>query len=513
MINKRILKIVEILLNQQSYITIDQISRQLSVSNKTIRNDLQLVSEWLADNQLQLIKKTGIGVRIEGDRSQKLHILETVRRRNKSVIEHSPAARKTFIGMQLATYESCRIYELSEMLFVSRATIHKDLLSLSKDMHVFNITLHRKNNNGISIEGKEKDIRNFLLELMLRDNGYQRFTQLVQDEFYPCDGSYVFAGLEATDDEMHDFIACILRSHNRYIESLDFQSIVVILLRIYAAYLRIQEKHIIALSPELLCDMDQKPFFQEAQELTDRLANHYRLTIPKAETRYLQLYFLANQGNHADRGKDQEEANELCEQLLASWSEQLNIPFTEDEDLRKSIYTHLCSSITRFRHNIPNENPLMPEINHLYKHTLAIVKNSICCIEDRFHCEVSDDELSYLALHLAASLERMKQPLRTVLVTHGGSAIASILKQKLIHQINEIDIIAEESFLSIQHCDLTHAELIISTIELTIKCDIPVLIINPLLHDYDILRLKDVIKDFYKQKNDPMKRKTALSKQ
>ena len=513
MINKRVMKIVEVLLNQETYITIDRISEQLSVSNKTIRNDLQLVDEWLKDNQLQLVKKTGIGVRIDGPHSQKLRILENVRKRNKSVVEHSPAARKTFIGMQLAAYDNCRIYELSEQLYVSRATIHKDLLALSNDMNIYDITLHRKNNNGISIEGKEKNIRNFLLDLMLKDNGYQLFIELVQDEFHPRDGSYVFAGLEATDDEIHDFVACILRSHNPFIESLDFHSIIVILLRIYAAYLRIQENHIIALSEEFIRELDDEPFFREAQELTDRLSNHYHMVIPAVETRYLQLYFLAMQNTQSINENDRQEASELCEQLLSSWSEQLGIAFTEDEDLRKSIFAHLCPSITRFRHGIPNENPLMPQINDLYHHTLEVVKNSISCIEERFHCKVSDDEISYLALHLAAALERMKQPLRTVLVTHGGTAASSVLRQKLIHQINEIDIIAQESFLSIHHCDLSHAELIISTIELSLKENIPVLLINPLLHDYDILRLKDVVKEYYKRKNDPMKRKTALSKQ
>ena len=78
MINKRVMKIVEVLLNQETYITIDRISEQLSVSNKTIRNDLQLVDEWLKDNQLQLVKKTGIRVRIDGPHSQKLRILRCI---------------------------------------------------------------------------------------------------------------------------------------------------------------------------------------------------------------------------------------------------------------------------------------------------------------------------------------------------------------------------------------------------------------------------------------------------
>mgnify|MGYP002591293986 CR=1 FL=1 len=49
--------------------------------------------------------------------------------------------------------------------------------------------------------------------------------------------------------------------------------------------------------------------------------------------------------------------------------------------------------------------------------------------------------------------------------------------------------------------------------DISIKTKIPILLINPLLHDYDILRLKDAVKGYYNTKNDPIKRKTALSQQ
>lgn len=178
--NKRIMKIVDVLLKQDSYITIDKISEELAVSNKTIRNDLQIVDQYLEENNLKLIKKTGVGIRIDGKVRDKLHVLESVREKNKTLADYSPQARKIFIGMQLSAFDSCRIYELSEQLFVSRATIHKDILSLTKDLETFKIALHRKNNNGISMEGKEKNIRNFLLELMLRDNGYQMFIDIIR---------------------------------------------------------------------------------------------------------------------------------------------------------------------------------------------------------------------------------------------------------------------------------------------------------------------------------------------
>ena len=63
--NKRIMKIVDVLLKQDSYITIDKISEELAVSNKTIRNDLQIVDQYLEENNLKLIKKTGVGIRID----------------------------------------------------------------------------------------------------------------------------------------------------------------------------------------------------------------------------------------------------------------------------------------------------------------------------------------------------------------------------------------------------------------------------------------------------------------
>ena len=507
--NKRIMKIVDVLLKQDSYITIDKISEELAVSNKTIRNDLQIVDQYLEENNLKLIKKTGVGIRIDGKVRDKLHVLESVREKNKTLADYSPQARKIFIGMQLSAFDSCRIYELSEQLFVSRATIHKDILSLTKDLETFKIALHRKNNNGISMEGKEKNIRNFLLELMLRDNGYQMFIDIIRRDDYRCDGSYVFPGLEVTDDEVKDFTGCILRWGNPYINSLTFPSMVLVLLRAFVTYLRIQDRHIVHLSTSFIEDLRKEPFYKEARELCDRLANHYRLQIPDVDIRYLQVYFLALQNSRDLSEQEQQEARMLSDALLTSWSEQLHLPFDRDEALRQSVYDHLCPAIIRFRHGIPNENPLMQEIHTLYERTFQVARNSVSVIEEHFHCNVSDDEVGFLALHLAASLENMKQPLKTILVAHGGVGAGNLLRRKLSAQIPEIDIISQETFFSIYECDISDIDLIISTLELNLHTDVTILQVNSLLHDYDILRLKDVIREYYKVKNDPYNFKSA----
>ena len=243
--------------------------------------------------------------------------------------------------------------------------------------------------------------------------------------------------------------------------------------------------------------------------MTNRLLNHYHIAIPEVETRYLQVYFLSMQSPLAINEEDHAEANRLCECLLQAWGDQLHRDFTHDHILRQSLIDHLTPSLTRFRHGISIDNPLMSQIHDLYMHTFNVVKNSIACIEERYHCKVSDDEISFLALHLAAALERQKEPLRTILVTHEGAGASAILYQKLTQRIPEIKIIAQESFLSIYARNLNDADLIITTIDLSLDQEIPTVLINSLLHDYDIVHLKDVVDQYYKNKNDPMKWKTA----
>ncbi len=495
--NNRILNIVNLLLKSDNYITIDTISKELGVSNKTIRNDLKLAEEWLKENDLRLIKKTGVGVTIAGERSSKLHTLNLIKSKNKKLIDFSPEARKIYLALRLITStENCRVYELANELYVSRATIHKDLLSLSPILDKHKIKLNRKNNNGISITGKERNLRNLLIELMLNDNGHDTFINIIKNDAYQCDGSFVFSGIDYIDDEYKEFINLILRSGNKYINSLLFQPLVMVLLHLFVAFIRAKDHHNVNLSEEFINELKYEPFYNEAKELTDLLSNKYNIAFSEMDIRYLQVYFISLQNNRTLNSENEKEAKALTNEIISS--------LYEDETFKNSLYTHFYSAITRFRHGIKIENPLMTEIKTLYKNTFNIMKKTSHIIEQRYNCQVSDDEIGYLALHLACSLESMKKPLKTVVVCHGGIGASNLLVRKLSTQIPEIQIVSQETFLSIHEADLNEIELIISTIDFNFTKNIPILIINNLLFDYDITRIKDIIKSYYKKKNDPL---------
>lgn len=504
MINTRFLDIIRLLLKQDDYITINEISKQLNVSNKTIRNDLVQIGEWLHENNLELIKKTGVGVTISGDKNTKLHVYQEISEKNSKNLDYSPEARKIYIGMKLILNPKCRIYELAEDLFVSRATIHKDILALIPFFDQYKIKLNRKNNNGISIEGKEKYYRDMLFDLMKKDNGYAVFSDIVKMDDYSCDGSFPFAALDINDDEIAEFMQVLKKSHSEYLHSLQFTSLVQVILRLLISYVRIHEGHYITLSDEFISEIHDLPNYETAKLLCTFLNEHYKLDIPDMEIRYLQVFLISLQNSEDSSTYDLQEAEEITFKMLTEWEKSLHYPFCEDQELYKAVLQHLFPAITRFKHGISIENPLMYDIKTIYANTFQITKLSMHVIEEKLNCKVSDEEIGFFTLHLAAALDRMKQPLNTVVISNTRSGATNLLVRKLSSQFRELDIRHTTSFGMAHEYNYENIDLIISTTDISLNTEIPVIVINPLLYDHDILRLKSIVKTHFAKKNDPI---------
>lgn len=506
MSNKRLLNIVRILLQQDTYTTIQQISKQLEVSNKTIRNDLYQVGQWLEENDLKLIKKTGVGIMIEGGKATKLNAYHLIQEKDKQYIDYSPDARRIYIGMKLILHPNYRIYELANELYVSRATIHKDLKTLSLAFEPFKIQLYRKNNNGVSIEGHEKNIRNFLIELMNHDNGFSIFSKMIKDTNYTCDGSCPFAAIDFNDDEILEFIKLIEQTNSSYLHSLRFESLVQVILHILVTFIRVSMDHNITLSAPFMKELESRPYYEDVKELCMALEKHYPIHFDESELRYLQVFFLSLQNQSIPTPENEEEIQSLTKQLISEWQKRLpRNDLSHDQELYDAILNHLRSAITRFKHGILMDNPLMSDIEAMYSNTFAIVKSSIFVLEDAYHCKISNDEIGFFTLHLATALDRSKKPLSTLLVSHGSIGATNLLIHKLKSQFPELDIRDTLNFVTVQDANFDDIDLILTTTELSIQAPVDVITINVMLYDHDIIRLKSVIQSYYKEKNDPEK--------
>lgn len=505
MVNKRLLDIVKLLLKQDGFITINEISNQLGVSNKTIRNDLYQVESWVKEQGLILTKKTGVGISIEGDKTTKLHLCNLIQEKNNRIVDYSPEARKIYIGMKLILNPNCRIYELAEELYVSRATIHKDILALVNIFELYKITLHRKNNNGVSIEGSEKNKRQLLIEFMTQDNGYISFSEMVKNSNFKCDGSFPFPAFDFNDDEIKEFFKVLESVNSSYIHSLLFSSLVKVTLHILVTLARIKDGYFISLSDKFIAELDHQPYYEDVQQICSVLENRYKIQFPNMEKHYLQVFFISLANDFQTRNNDKEDAKQLTKQLLLEWEKLLPHSFSKDSELENVIFNHLCHAITRFKHDIMIENTLMDDIQSIYPNTFDVVKKSIHLIEDYYDCTISDDEIGFFTLHLAASIDRMKKPLNTILISHVNIGATNLLATKLNAQFPELEIKKVLNYTTIHANEYEGIDLILTTESLDFETNVPVLTINALLYECDILRLKSIIRTYYKEKNDPTK--------
>ena len=120
----RIFNIVELLINNKDGMTIKDIAEKLNVSNKTIRNDLTKVNKLIEQADLVMIKKPGVGIKVEGTEDRKLSILNDIKNKLNMVEAFSPEARKNYILKRLfMSHENLTMQELGDELYVSRVTI------------------------------------------------------------------------------------------------------------------------------------------------------------------------------------------------------------------------------------------------------------------------------------------------------------------------------------------------------------------------------------------------------
>lgn len=500
----RVIKILRILIENQDYITMQALSKKLGVSPKTIQSDLSKLEDWLQGKELKLVRKTGQGILLDGEIKRKLEIRKNIEIERKIESDYTPNSRVNYIAMRLlASSEEVRIYDLADSLFSSRATIQKDLERVGKLLEQYDITLIRQKNRGLRIEGNERKIRSCLLDLLLNSSELKNVVDLITGTATMLDTDRPFQSLEMTIKDANRFINALKSRQSNFIEDLPFQALITIFLMSYISFQRYNEGKFVILSDKFTKSLKDDAFRKEVDYMARVIEDEYGVCLPEMEKSFLQVYFLSQSRYGERHKKDQDEAQELATKLVNYWEKCLGHLLGNKEKLMESLTAHLIPALTRFRHGIYMENPILLEIKEIHKNTFQIVKNSKKIIEDRYKNQVSDDELGFLTLHLAAAIDRMKAPLHILLVSHLGLGVGKLLEERLQRKIPEIKIEKTASYFSVYDQDLENIDLIFTTIELKGITEVPVLHVNPLFESKDTDILRKLVKPFFDRKNDP----------
>jgi mannitol/fructose-specific phosphotransferase system IIA component (Ntr-type)/galactitol-specific phosphotransferase system IIB component len=142
------------------------------------------------------------------------------------------------------------------------------------------------------------------------------------------------------------------------------------------------------------------------------------------------------------------------------------------------------------------ENPALEMVKKEYPIAYAVAERASKIIKDRFHLEMPDEEKGYIAMYIAASLEKLKQPSKrkVVVICPMGVATSKLLYYKLTNEIPEIEIVQVGSIKELEEGEIQQiVDLIISTVPLS-GVKIPHVVVSPFLKPEDKKLIKEILK-------------------
>lgn len=505
----RIENIIEILLEQKEYIVVDKLAKKLLVSEKTIRNSLIKVEEQLKNFNLVLDKKPGSGIIIYGEDEDKFRLIDSLNK-HKTTELFSPQYRFEYILKKLLLHnEELKINKLVQEFFVSRGTVYKDILSVEKWLRDFNLTLIKSNYHNLILSGEEGDIRNAVISFL--NSKYDTIKHTIEErteETSRISDKLLSKLMEIMILNYYDLEKILTEAEEKLNNKFSDEAFQNLLLHIAIA---IKRKNITYednfINEEILSLKDSREF-EIASEIIEKIHLQLGIILPEYEKYYITIH-LRGAKNYYESNDEVEEKIDFTSKSLeviianeiADYVENVTgIKIKKDPAFLSGLILHLNPIINRIKYGLTLKNPLINEIEEKYPQAygLAWLCNSI--FKKYLSKRISREEIGYIAIHIAAALERNKKPFKVIVVCASGIGTAQLLSIKIEKYFKDIEIAEITYSKKLKNINLDEIDFIISTVETsTYK---PTIIVNPLLNENDIKKIEKVMQKLSTTKNE-----------
>ncbi|SFL94500.1 HTH domain-containing protein [Gracilibacillus orientalis] len=468
---------------------VQNLAEELDCSEKTIRNDLQVVESFLEEQSNgQLIRKPGVGVSVEISEDEKQNILSLMQTDNNVKRNVLGVVEQKEILYRLLIHENISIQQLTDRYFVSHTTIKKVIEEMETWLKTRNVQIQTKQKVGIVVKAAEKDIRIAIQQI--------DYFKEKKDS-----SSFSFVYQQVQEHERRALDQSLLTFISHYQIPLTDESIKSLKIYMIVMMKRLKTNHIIEISKDRVSFITKKQEFQWIEKLVEELEDIFLIKVPDHEKVYLTMQFLGAkfQERHEDVSASvDKQAEWIAEVLTKRLSVLALMPFGNDETLKEGLKVHLYSVLNRLTYELPVQNPLASDIKQMYPFMFDALITALQDMEEELPFKIPEDEVAFLTLHYQASVERIRGERqlnkKIVIVCHMGIGVSEILRSKIATSFHETDIIAIlpqnklQTFLKERSVDL-----IVSTVPLD-DIVIPHVTVTPLFNENDKNKLRNVLK-------------------
>jgi lichenan operon transcriptional antiterminator len=502
-LNNRLKEIIKELVSNDGPVTSDYLSKMVGVTPRTIRNDIRALNLEFKKIGMKIEAVRGVGYFISPKLDHKdKELIEELFQLNEQQGSHvpvSPEERVIYILKSIIMADDyITIEQLANQLFVSKSTVDNDLKQVEELLNKYEVTLVKKPNFGIKVIGDEMKIR-FCLSNCLSN---MKNAQSQQEIGF--DNPTILNGIDI------DFIKSITRKQIEYLPfklaELSFNNLII---HIAIAIQRIKKGKYIEFDSFELSRIKEQQEYSIAQNIVQSLEEAFSIKIPKQEIAYIAIHLLGAKQFH-DRKLLQDdfikligETNfQLVKDILSEINRVYQINLNYDNELIYGLGLHLRSAMNRMRYKMNLRNPMLNEIknNFPFSFELAIVASKV--IQRKYAITINEDEIGYIAIHLAAAIERIKnvkrrKVKRVAVVCASGMGTAKLLAASIESKFPGLEIVGTYPSFSIKEIENDAVDLILSTVPIKEERTTPILHIHSLLTDKDVEKVNEYISRKY----------------
>ena len=382
---------------------------------------------------------------------------------------------------------------------LSYNTVASTITTIEKILFDYKLTLIRKKDQGIEIEGKEVDRRVLLISLLCNEiSDEEFFTRLNNRDILSSNPCIKFLNFDLIKKVFYENKH--LNVFNLYTDS----SIKKILISLNVVFLRISytteiKENFTAQEYNSIISLLNASKEIVDFDITEDIIQ-FLIKILKTCRLIEQLSYFNDKYSYTLVYK--------INLLIKYVSEKMNVDFTQDTNLSSGLIAHVESAIKRHQMNLTEENDeLLEFVLKNYNELYLIIKSELLVVFDEIN--FNSTELSYIVIHFASSFEQIyrKNFIRVLVICASGIGSSKILGSQIRKNIPEIKNLEYTIPSKVTKSLVNNYDVVISTIEL--EQDIDYLLIPTILKEKDISLIQERIlasrsfkrSDFVKSEN------------
>lgn len=480
-LKKNEMKIIQLLLASDNYISSYEIANSTGISRRRVRDEMKNVKDILASLHLNLLSKPSQGYYIEGKSSQDLTELQSIINKNErdddSLIPSLPDERSNYILSRLINNKDyMKLETLADELLVSRATIANDLVSIKKEFKKYGLKFNQKPNYGIYISGPETGKRKCLVDSIFKNLN-------VSDMYFDFLDTY----FNSPDYE----IIQILRE---YAISISDISLIDFLISFSISAARISCGYLINQETEDFEKYQNRTEYFVAKKLALYAREHFDVKFDEYEIQNITIQLICKRSTKGLTFiKDQNIIN-LQNEILDKIKEKTLITFN-DEHFNKVFPLYLKYTLIRQKYGEKIRTPLYEDIQYDYPLSYYLAQIVSQTIKKHTKTGISRSEITNFTILFNNTINNKKYSQKKVLLINCMSeSIKTFINHFVEKELYDQLVITKSiHYYEIEEQNLNQYDLIISTAPIHRQLPIPVISINYIMTQDDIIRIKSYL--------------------